>query len=62
MLIPNLFYSLSLMLPVKSYEPEKIRLIFEKGGNIHKRLRNLNEDHTVRFDISENLIAEVSSS
>ena len=32
MLIPNIQVSLSLVLPIKSYEPEKIRLIFKKRG------------------------------
>jgi len=33
MLIPNVCKSLGLVLPIKSYKPEEICLIFEKEGN-----------------------------
>ena len=50
------------MLTTKSYEPEKIFLIFEKEGNTPKKSRYLNENHTLGFSISENLTVEISSS
>ena len=50
------------MLPFKSNEPEKIFLIFKKGGNIPKRFSVLNENQTTIFSISKNPVPEVSSS
>jgi len=44
--IPNIYDSLVLALPIKSYEPEKICSIFVKGGNTLGKSRNLNENHT----------------
>jgi len=47
------------VLSIKSYEPEKIRLISEKGGNTHKKPHNINENHTIKFSVSENPTTEV---
>jgi len=50
------------MFPVKSYEPEKICLIFEKGVKIPKMSVILIEKHTIRFSVSENHTVDVSKS
>ena len=55
MLITNIQNSLSLMLHIKSYEPKKICLIFEKKGETAIKSSDLNEYHTIRFSISEEL-------
>ena len=54
------------MLPIKSYNPEKICPIFEKGEKHPpppaKRQVILITNNTIRFSISKNPIVEVSSS
>ena len=62
MLILNIQVSSRPDLPIKSYEPEKICLILENRGKHPVKSYNLNENHTIRFSVSENLFVEVSSS
>jgi len=62
MLIQNIKSSTSLMLPIKSYKPENFSQFLKNMGNTHKTSRDLSENHTIRFSISENSILEVSSS
>jgi hypothetical protein len=50
------------MLPIRSNEPEKFFLIFERSRYIPKKARYRNENHIIGFSISENLSVEVSSS
>ena len=46
------------MLPIKSVEPEKIYQIFEKkkGGKASRESNDTNENHDIRFGISEKII------
>ena len=61
MLIPKLKNSLSLMLSIRNNESEKMYLIFFEGGKILKNLSYINENHTNRLSIFENLAVEVKS-
>ena len=60
-LIQNIKSS-SLMLPIKSYKPAKFSQFFKNVGNTRKISRDLSENQTIRFSISESSIVEVSSS
>ena len=46
----------NLVLPIKSYEPDTICLIFRRKGETSPK------SHTIRFSVSENSTVEVSSS
>jgi hypothetical protein len=62
-MVPNIRDSLSLVLPVKGYVPEKICLVFaEKGGGHHLTLQEPEKNHTIRFSVSEIPTVEDSSS
>ena len=50
------------MLPIQSYEPEKITWFSKKGQNTSKMANDVNENLIIRFSISESPTAEVSSS
>ena len=56
MLILNISVSTNLVLPIKSYEPEKICLVLEN------REHPLNENHTNKFSVLENPTVEIPSS
>ena len=47
---------------IKSYESEKIYLIFEKAENTPKTSSDLNENDTIKLGIPENRTVDVSSS
>ena len=51
-----------MILPIKSYEPVKICLIFKIEENNFKESQNLNENHTIRLSVSENPTEKASSS
>jgi len=61
-LIYNIYFLLSLMLPIRSYEPKEIASYSKKGRNTHKIWSNLNENYTMRFSISENNTLDFSNS
>ena len=42
------------ILPVKSYEPEKICLVLKKARKTSSKLYNFNENHTFGFNVSKN--------
>ena len=52
---------INLVLPIKSYEPEKICLVLENRGKHPLKIIEspLNENHTIRFGVLENTTAEV---
>ena len=54
-MIPDILDSLSFVVSsTKGYEPEKMCLIFEKGGNTPLKLKNfLNENFSIGFSVSE---------
>ena len=60
MLTSNILFPLSVVLPIKEYEPEIICLILKKGKH-RKKAQNHNENHTIRFSISENPVVVFSS-
>ena len=49
------------MLPIKSYEPKKICLIFKKGEKHLQNSNDLNENHITRFNISEKPTVEIQT-
>jgi len=61
LLILNIWDLLSLMLPIKSYEIERNCPILEKGEKSIKKSKNLHENCTIKFSVSENHTVEVSS-
>ena len=46
----------------QNYEPEEIHLIFEKERNVLEKSRDPNENHTIRFSMSENPTVDILSS
>ena len=48
--------------PSKVTSPRKFALFWKKRENTPKRHKNLNENHTIKFSVSENPTVEVLSS